>query len=371
MRRALGIVFATALLGSAGSVTGCATTQIANPRLAEVDRVRETPAAKEAAALAPQAYARAEAERAEAKKAQSGGDQVAALLYADRGVAAYGHAFVLARLARATRENDDAQAALAIAAQQTRDLAASRQQTDAEGDQLEKTLAVTREAQPTLASGPVDAKREAARLVAARALVAEARLLCGAARLVSSEAPGLADTEKEAADLDAQIEAKPHPAPIDAAARVRAKCLEKLTAARRTSAKVTGSDELLAEVSARGGLAPSRDERGVVVPLRDIFDGAGMAKKAEPLVAELGRIAAAHPDVGVQVVVHDATAPSKSDAEGDAKRADVVVRALVAAGAVAERVRGETAGARAPIVDPTDAAHRAMNARVDVVFVTK
>jgi flagellar motor protein MotB len=351
--------------------TGCVGAQMASPRLAEVDRVRETPAAREAADLAPQAYARAEAERSEARKAEGSGDQVAALLYADRAVAAYEHAFVLARLARATKENDVAQGALVTAAERTRELATSRQQVDAEGDQLEKAIAIAREAQPTAASGPTDAKREAARVVAARALVAEARLLCGSARLVAPDAPGLADVEKEAADLEAQIDAKPHPAPIDAAARVRAKCLEKLTAARRGSARVTGSDELLAEISARGGLDPSRDERGVVVPLRELFEGTNLAKKAEPLVAELGRIAAAHPDVGVQVVVHDATSPSKADTELDGRRADAIVKALVAAGANAERVKGELAGARAPIVDPADLAHRAMNARVDVVFVTK
>ncbi len=363
--------FALATIVVAGCVAGCASTRIAVPRLEEVNRVRETPAAKEAAALAPQAYARAETERSEATKADRAGDQVAALLYADRAVAAYEHAFVLARLARATQENDAAQAALATAANRTRELTMSRQQADAEGDQLEKTLAVTREAQPTLASGPVDAKREAARVVAARALVAEARLLCGSARLIGPDTPGLADVEKEAADLDAQMETKPHPAPIDAAARVRATCLEKLTAARKTSARVTGGDELLGEVSARGGLDPSRDERGVIVPLRDLFEGTSLAKKAEPLLAELGRIAAAHPDVGVQVVVHDASTPSKADAEADAQRAVAVVKALVAAGANADHVKGEMAGARAPIVDPTDAAHRAMNARVDVVFVTR
>jgi flagellar motor protein MotB len=368
-RQARGAFVAAAL--ASGLLMGCAGTTIAIPRLAEVDRIRETPAAKEAAALAPQAYARAETERGEARKAEGGGDQVAALLYADRAVAAYEHAFVLARLARATRENDEAQGALATAAQRTRELASSRRQVEAEGDELEKTVAVAREAQPTMASGPADAKREAARLVAARALVAEARLLCGSARLVSPEAPGLAEVEKEAADLDAQIEAKPHPAPIDAAARVRAKCLEKLTSARRSSAKVTGGDELLAEVSARGGLDPSRDERGVIVNLRDLFEGASLAKKAAPLITELGRIAAAHPDVAVQVVVHDATAPSKAEAEADTQRADAVVKALVAAGANAERVKGETAGTRAPIVDPSDAAHRALNARVDVVFVTR
>ena len=47
------------------------------------------------------------------------------------------------------------------------------------------------------------------------------------------------------------------------------------------------------------------------------------------------------------------------------------MKALVAAGAKAERVKGEAVGARAPIVDPGDAAHRGRNARVDVVFVTR
>jgi flagellar motor protein MotB len=355
-------------------VLSCAGTQLAIPRLAEVDRVRETPAAKEAAALAPQAFAHAETERTEARKAQTDGDQVAALLYADRAVAAYSHAFVLARLARATKANDEAQAALATAAEETRVLAMSRQQVDLEGSHLDDQLAVAREAQPPIASGPVDGKREMARLVAARSLVAEARLLCGAARLVAPDAPGLADVEKEASDLDAQIEAKPHPAPIDPAGRVRAKCLERLTTARRASASGTSADDLLTEMSAAGGLDPSRDERGVVVVLRDVFEGAAgakLSKKAEPLVAELGRIAAAHADVAVQVVIHDANAPSKGEAAVDAQRADAVVKGLVAAGAKGERVKGETAGAKAPIVDPGDAAHRGMNARVEVVFVTR
>ena len=365
VRRAGAAVVVSALMLS------CATTQIAIPRLAEVERVRETPAAKEASELAPQAYAHAEAERTEARKADERGDQVAALLYADRAVAAYGHAFALARLARATKDNDATQAALATAVEETRKLAESRQQVEKEGNALDTELAAIREAQPPVPSGPADAKRELARLVAARSLVAEALLLCGAARLVAPDSSTLADVEKQASDLDAQIDAKPHPAPIDAAARARAKCLEQLTTARRTSAGTTGGDELLAEISASGGLDPSRDERGVVVSLRDVFEGTKIAKKAEAKIAELGRIAAAHPDSAVQVVVHDANAPSKAEAAADAERADAVVKGLVAAGAKAERVKGATAGAKAPIVDPGDAAHRGMNGRVDVVFVTK
>jgi flagellar motor protein MotB len=366
MRRALWSV------GLAGAMTlSCAGGPRALPRLAEADGVRETPAAKEAAQLAPQMFATAEAERAHARKALEEGDDVAASLYADRAVAAYEHAFILARLARATRQNEEALANLASASARAKELGASRQQVDAEGAELDKQLAVAREAQPIAASGPTDPRREGARLVATRALAAEARLLCGSARLVGGDAPGLADAEKDVADLEAQIEAKPHPAPIDAASRVRARCLERLTTSRRATTGGTGSDALLAELSASGGLDPSRDERGVVVSLRELFEGTKVSAKGQEKLAELGRVAAAHPDVGVQVVVHDATAPSKAEAAADAERADAVVKALVAAGAKAERVKGEAVGVRAPVVDPGDAAHRARNARVDVVFVTK
>jgi outer membrane protein OmpA-like peptidoglycan-associated protein len=163
----------------------------------------------------------------------------------------------------------------------------------------------------------------------------------------------------------------PHPAPIDAASRLRARCLDRLTGARRTSRGATDADGLLAELSASGGLDPSRDERGVVVTLRDVFADAAVAPKARETLAELGRVAAAHADVGVQVVVNDATPPTPADEALDAKRADAVVSTLVSAGASAAKVKGVTAGVRAPVVDPGDAAHRGRNARVDVVFVTR
>ena len=252
-----------------------------------------------------------EKERASARKALADGDSVAALLYADRAVAAYGHAFVLARLARATRENDAAQGALTAAAQEARGLAASRQQVYADGDELEKQLAVARDAQPVIPSGATDPKREGARLVAARALTMEARLLCGSARLVSPDASGLAEGDKEVADLEAQIEAKPHPAPIDAAARVRAKCLERQTNAKRSSADSKpsggGGDALLAELSASGGHDPVRDERGSSCPCATCSRGRLSPRRRKAKLADLGRVAAAHsPILGVQVVVHDA-----------------------------------------------------------------
>jgi flagellar motor protein MotB len=359
------------------ALPGCGAKPPVSPRFTEMDGVRGTPAAKEAAALAPQAFARAENERLEAHKAEDAKDDVAAAIDADRAIAAYGHAFALARLARAEQALDEAKAQLAQASQRARELAASRAQVDAEGEELEKRLTVAREAAPIVPSAGTDAQREAARYVAARGLLTEARLLCGSARLVSDTAPGVAEAEKEVATLDAQLDAKPRPVPIDAAARARARCLESLTLARRAAPagadSVIDADALLAELSASGGLAPSRDERGVVVTLRDVFEGttANIAAPAQARLAELGRVAAAHPGVGVQVVVHSAAPPAKGAATTQEQRADAVSKALVAAGAPAGRVKSDAAGARNPVVDPNDAPHRARNERVEVVFVTR
>ncbi len=103
--------------------------------------------------------------------------------------------------------------------------------------------------------------------------------------------------------------------------------------------------------------------------LRDAFHGAALTPEGQKKLANLGRVAAAHPTFAVQVVVHDATPPSATEATDDQKRADAAVQALVGGGAASAKVKGETAGARAPVVDPSDAKARARNARLDIVFV--
>jgi hypothetical protein len=125
------------------------------------------------------------------------------------------------------------------------------------------------------------------------------------------------------------------PAPIDDAARARARCLDVLTRARRTTGDDAGAaDTLLAELSASGSWAPARDERGVVVTLHDAFQGAALST--------------------------DAT---------DVKRADAATQALVSGGAASGKLQTELAGARAPLVDPADGRARGRNERLDVVFI--
>jgi outer membrane protein OmpA-like peptidoglycan-associated protein len=340
-----------------------------------MEGVRASPAAqKEGAKLAPQQFAHADDERALANQEARDGDPTSASLHAARAIAAYTDAIVLARLARASTETDDAKAALARDEARAHTLSTERAEIEREADELEKKLQVSREALAPVPSGHADPEREAARRVAARSLAAEGRLLCGAARLLSPSLDGLEGAEKDVDAIDAQLD-KPKRAamaPIDGSARARAACLGLLSRARRSSDATSPSDPdaLLSELSASGAWDPTRDERGVVVTLRDVFKGTALTPTASKALAELGRVAAAHPSFAVQVVVHDAIAPSAAEAEADAQRARAVAGALVAGGAAEARVKPEAAGARAPIVDPSDARHRSRNARVEVVFVS-
>ncbi|MEO7330154.1 MAG: hypothetical protein ABI193_16385, partial [Minicystis sp.] len=232
-----------------------------------------------------------------------------------------------------------------------------------------------------------------------RALSLQARLLCGAARLLlgaplaagaTAPDPKLSAQVDEAMDALGKVEAALAPpdakappapvpaAPIDEATRVRASCLTALTAVRRASTPVSrapgAGDALLAEISAMGSLAPSRDDRGVVVTLRGLFrDKAGkgasaLSPAAETRLAELGRVAAAHPSFPVEVVLHQEKALDPRDEPAQRARAEAVAKAL---GAKAPGVRVEPilAGNVAPVVDPAGA-DRARNARVEIVFVT-
>ncbi len=361
-----------ALLGLAGCAHGVA---IATTSLADIDRVRLSPGAQEGLRLAPQEYQHAEQERALAHKSDADGDGTSASLHVERAMASYQRAFALARLAKAKDDLAAATAELQIEVVQEQHLSASRADVEREADELDKRLKVAKEALALVPSGPADPAREAARLVAARSLVAQGRLLCGAARLLAPKFAGLEEGEKDAADLDAALARAPHPAPIDNAARVRAACLALLTRARREAlataqgGQAADADALLEELAAAGSWDPSRDERGVVVTLRDAFKGAALQPEAQKKLEDLGRVAAAHAGFAVQLVLHDVTEPNAREATLDAQRADAAVSALLAGGGDKARVKGLGMGARVPVVDPADARHRGRNERVEVVFV--
>jgi hypothetical protein len=328
-------------------------------------------------------FARAERERQIALAAHDGGDDVLAKLHAERAIAAYGHALVVARLAVALAEQADAQRALDEAMTREQSLDVSRANLESEASALQERVRTARERLQPAASEAASADRAAARLAAARSLAIEARLLCGAARLLVENAPGAADAETALAAVDADLARGGRPPkrgvnqvdatdagstePIDEAGAARARCLDVLTRSRRAAGNDGRGDALLAELSASGDWSPVRDERGVVVTLRGAFRGVELTDDAHAKLQTLGQIAAAHPGFALQVVVHDAQ--PHVPAGSDEKRAEATVKTLVTAGAAAPRVKAELAGALAPVVDPGDPAYRARNERLDVVFV--
>jgi hypothetical protein len=337
------------------------------PALDEVDRVRASQGVAGSVEVRAGALCRAERARLDAYEAHAAGDDVAATLRAERATAAYADAMAVARTARATLEIAAAQGALDDETARLASLVSSRTRLEADAADLEKVQQLIQQRLQTAPSRTASPEREAARRVAVGALVMEARLICGAARLVSENADGLGAAEAALASFDPHRGDSSQPARIDAAGQCRAACLDVLVQARRASTNaVVLTDELFTELSTAGSYGPSTDERGVVVTLRNAYHGVQLTDDAAHRLAELGRVAATHPSFGIQVVVHDST-PQAIDT--DTQKAKSAVRALVEAGAKPSNVAQELAGTRAPVADPTDARVRPRNERLEVVFV--
>lgn len=355
---------------AASGAVACSASAIRVPSVEDLERVRTTETVREAAALAPDLYARAEFERQLARHAHATSDDIDANLHAEHALAAYAHAVAVARISRAAGELADAQKTLDAATGEEPSVDAARTKLESDAEQLEKRVQAIRDRPLGTPNAKDSAEREAARWARARSLVVEARLICGAAGLI---APGQDDVVGAQRDVAAQangIAQAPRSVPIDLAARLRIRCLEVLTRVRRTTVDAVGrTDTLLSELSAAGGWDPARDERGVIITLRDAYRGLQLSEAAAGKLNELGRIAAAHPAFAVQVVVHDASAP-RVDA-GDLRRGQAAVQALVAGGAVPSRVQAELAHADDPVADPGDPHQRGYNDRLDVVFVSR
>jgi hypothetical protein len=361
------------------ALTGCLKSMVVSQPMTDMDRTRATAGAQEGEKLAPQEFRHAEDLRAAAVEAQAKRDPAGADLLAERALVAYQRSLVLARIAHATTALEAAQASLDKQVLEAERLAAARVPFDQQADATAAALAVAREALTPAKSGPVDPAREKARVIAARSLAAEGHLLCSAARLLSPTAAGLDAAVRDAdaieTDLAAPLrrEGRGQVPAIDGAARARAGCLAILTRARRGDGpeRPDDADALLSELSAHGGWDPARDERGVVVTLRGAYRGNALTPEADRELHDLGRVAASHGGLPVQVVLHDASPPSDAERAGDTQRVGTALASLTAGGAVASLASAETPGARLPIADPLDPTSRARNARLDVVFISR
>ncbi len=345
----------------------CASTP--RPRvLVTLDATGNSPAVLQAKSAAPQAFARAEGLRREAEQAHDAGDPAGAQILGEQALAAFQRAVTLAGVTRA--EQRAAAAELSVARVNT-ELARTEQvqkQLDADAVALELRLKVARETLPMPESGrPASPERELARREAARALTAQARLLCSAARMLEPKRATLEPAFQKLADVEKAL-ATSGPSPIDDARAVRSACLAELTAARRPRTQANpadpASDGLLAELS-DASLKPSRDDRGVVVTLEAPFDRDDqLTERAASRLADLGGVAKAHPDFPVLLVVHSAA--KIPDARGTS-RAEHAAAALRNHGA--PRVETAMVGASLPRVDPKTPGAVARNDRLEVVFV--
>ena len=338
----------------------------ARPRaMSQVDAAREAPAAREAASLAPQAFARAEQIRRRSLRAFDAGDRSGAQILAEHALAAYARAVILTRLVKAEHELVRAKQRLAKAQTELGSLDEQLARLSAEADDLELRVKVARDAEPLTPNAPSTPERERARREAAVALASQARLLCSAAMLLDARRPALDDALSRLDALDKQLASKKGPAPIDDATRQRSSCLRELSVVRRRSAKDASiADALLAELSQHGNLFPFRDDRGVVVTLRDVFAGDQLRPEASERLNLLGRVAKAHPEFPVLVVFHAAGAPSATNAQ----RAESLAAALRKAGAA--RVETRSAGATLPVVASKRKGAAERNERIEVIFVS-
>ena len=261
-------------------------------------------------------------------------------------------------------------------------------------------MRVAQGAEPPGTSRPASPEREAARREAARGMLVQGRLLCGSARLLgagsakpagppSDKAPedpasgpvlarDLAEAEQRLAELDTALgpsaeKAGAKATPIDLATRARANCLSVLTRTRRQSAAASSggtadgsADSLLSELGAMGqkaGFAPSRDERGVVVVLRDVFEGEDVGSRAKGLLEQLDRVAGTHKRFAVAVVVHTDKAVGAADRTKWEARAAKLASLF---GTVPETRRLTLFAADAL---PVAAGKNARNTRVEIVFI--
>lgn len=375
-------------LVAAGVIYGCTQQPRPAPLVAATD-TRHSPAIQQDRDLAPQQFARAEALRQRAEDLYEQDQITASSIVAERAIVAYERVAVIARLARAQLNESQADKQLASLStkQQTMDAEQGRLKADIEA--MQQLIKVVQDARPLEPSAPTDASREQARLAAARAIAVDAQLLCSAAQLINPRVEGLAQALNELIELQSTLAKWPKPAPIDTANALRNNCLSLLTLARtdtatssraapqstQTSAHSATSssgstklaDEVLLQLSQAGNLAPSIDDRGVIVIVRGDPTRDELAKHAIQALANTAKNNANYP---IQVVAHTRARPTAQAKQHAAQRSQAVVDALKNAGIEANRIALIDAAHFRPVVhDPIPPPTNSQNDRIEVVLV--
>ena len=346
-------LFAVALL-----LAGCGAVRAHPSSIADAKAASETPSSREARTLAPQSFAEAERLRKAAEDADAAGDTASAQFLGEEAVAAYARAFVHARTVKAQKLLDAAKIEQTQAEEALGRLQGEQEKAATDTAALELRAKALRDAPSPSAVDAADPARERARRDSARALLAEAAMLCAAAKLTGATPEALKQATDGVKAVEGDLDKSP--VPVDRALSSRAQCLAALSVARRAAGPATDAGQtLLEELGREGSVAPTRDDRGVVVSLGSAFDGGDVAKPVKSKLDLLAKVATAHPTMPVLVVLHDG---ARVDAKTSERR-EAAVRGAFGATKV-EVVR---AGTARPIVDPKRG--KATNDRIEIVFV--
>lgn len=350
--------------------------------LAEADRIGKSPAALDAKEHASSAWARAEKRRLEAHEALDKGPAARAQFLAEEAIALYSESIALARLAKATLREKTHQADHEALEAELRELDAQQSRAGSEVAALEARLSALTALADTSATG---VEAEAKRRDGARAFLLQGKLLCAAARAVheggapsgdAALAKDLDAADAELASLDAALGDPKKPAPLEAITASRGSCSALLARARRAGPTKTSSlstldllDQLSAMAASSPGapIAPERDERGVVVVMRDLFDGEALKPAAKERLADLDRVSAANARFPLAVVVHSDKPLSAAERQKWQARGGAIAGAL---GAVSKAKKLVFVADDAQPLVGRKSPERALNARVEIVFIS-
>jgi hypothetical protein len=331
--------------------------------MTQLEQVRLSPASVEAETWAPQAHAHALELEAKASAELEAGDVKAAELLSEQAIVAHEHAAVLTRLARAEQRRIAAESELAARQREIAELQTQQQRLSGEAAGLELQAKVLRGATPLAAHGRATPERRAARAVAAGALATQARLLCLSAGMLK----GREAVAQELAALDQLDSDLPKHATgdvLERAMRLRSSCLSRVTLARQTASDGVPADGLLSELSAAGA-EPSRDDRGVVVVVRELFDkGGALSASGRASLEQLATVAKSHPEFPLLIVGH---AGSSRETDSVGRQLELLKATLGALGAA--RMDAHNAGTQQPVFAGRSERAKERNQRFDFVFV--
>jgi hypothetical protein len=341
-----------------GLVTACSST-VRPVVLSDLDAIAQGASAQESKELVPQAYLQAEKLRQEAEAAANAGKNPLAEVKAERAIAAYGHAQILARIVKAEQRLVATKAQLTQAQTEALALEARRVTVAAELTALDNQVQVEHETEAIADSKPSTPDREISRRVATKSTLTQARLLCVAAELLGADKAAIDSSLSAITELDGKLAKNPSPTPLNEAIKLRSRCQDQLTLVRRPARLAApnseATDRLFQDLS-EGGYGPVRDDRGIIVTFP--------AKSAEAKLGDLARIAIAHDQTPLLLVSHRVKGePSTAD------EPKTLSKQLSDAGV--KSVRSESAGARLPLESSFLPAKALQNERIEIVFVTR